>query len=92
MGKFQEIETGGFREDLDLNFGSQQERIVKKLQEYVYPQLRNQPYFGPNIKKLRNYNPDTWRYRIGDYRFFYEIDTQRHLVIMIAAEHRSDAY
>ncbi len=92
MGKFKEIETDGFREDLNRDFGGQQERIVKKLQEYVYPQLRSQPYYGPNIKKLKNYKPDTWRYRIGDYRFFYEIDDKNHLVVMTTAEHRGDAY
>ena len=92
MGKFKEIETDGFRKDLNLDFGGQQDRIVKKLQEYVYPQLRSQPYYGPNIKKLKKYKPDTWRYRIGDYRFFYEIDEKRRLVIMISAEHRGNAY
>lgn len=92
MGKFKEIETDGFQEDLNRDFSGQQERIFKKLQEYVYPQLRSQPYYGPNIKKLKNYKPDTWRYRIGDYRFFYEIDDKNHLVIMITAEHRGHAY
>ena len=70
MGRFKEIETKGFQEDLNQDFGGQQKRIVRKLQEYVYPQLRLQPYFGHNIKKLKNYKPDTWRYRIGDHRFF----------------------
>mgnify|MGYP001576767371 CR=1 FL=1 len=92
MDKFKEIETKGFQEDLSQDFGGQQKRIIQKLQQYVYPQLRTQPYFGLHIKKLKNYKPDTWRYRIGDYRFFYEIDEKNHLVIMIAAENRSDAY
>lgn len=92
MDKFKEIETDGFKEDLNRDFGGQQGRIFKKLQEYVYPQLRNQPHYGLNIKKLKNYKPDTWRYRIGDYRFFYEIDDKNHLIIMIAAERRGDAY
>ena len=92
MGNFTVIETRGFLLDLNQDFGGQQKRIEKKLKEFVYPQLENQPYFGKNIKKLRNYTPETWRYRIGDYRFFYEIDDQKHLVIMIAAESRREAY
>jgi mRNA interferase RelE/StbE len=92
VARYREIETKGFQEDLSRDFSGQQKRIVRKLQEYVYPQLRIQPYFGPNIKKLKNYEPDTWRYRIGDYRFFYEIDEKNRLVIMLAAENRSDAY
>lgn len=65
---------------------------MAKLQTYAYPQLRQQPYFGKNIKKLRNYSPDTWRYRIGDYRFFYTIDDRRKIVFMLAIDHRGSAY
>ena len=92
MNKFTVIETEGFLEDLNLDFSGQKDRVLIKLKEFVYPQLSHQPYFGKNIKKLRNYKPDTWRYRIGDFRFFYEIDDQKHLVVMIAADHRRDAY
>ena len=35
--------------------------IQQKLIEYVYPQLRVDCFHGPNIKKLRGYQPDTWR-------------------------------
>jgi len=42
--------------------------LEKKLNEYVFPQLRVEPFYGKNIKKLRNYTPKTWRYRIGRYR------------------------
>lgn len=45
-----------------------QELITKKMKEYVIPQIQSEPYFGVNIKKLKNYNPPTWRYRIGNYR------------------------
>lgn len=74
------------------DFEGQGERIRKKLLEYVYPQLRNNPYLGKNIKKLKNYKPDTWRYRIGDYRFFYEINEKERVVYMIAADSRKDSY
>lgn len=66
--------------------------IRKKLSDYVYPQLRDNPYMGKNIKKLKNYKPDTWRYRIGKYRFFYEIDENDDIVFMIAADARKDSY
>jgi len=59
---------------------------------YVYPQLKQNPHFGKNIKKLLNYNPDTWRYRISSYRFFYEIDDQSKIVFMISADNRQNAY
>ncbi len=66
--------------------------MIQKLQEYVYPELRQHPHFGANIKKLKHLKPETWRYRIGAWRFFYEIDEDSKIVFLIAAHHRSSAY
>lgn len=92
MDKYRIFETEQFLGDLTQDFEGQGEKLRKKLLEYVYPQLRNNPYFGKNIKKLKNYKPDTWRYRIGDYRFFYEISEKERMVYMIAADSRKDSY
>lgn len=66
--------------------------LRQKLQGYVYPQLREQPHYGRNIKKLRAYTPDTWRYRIGRYRIFYMIDEDDQVVLLLTAEQHKDAY
>jgi mRNA interferase RelE/StbE len=66
---------------MERNFNGKGEKLRKKLIGHVYPQLRNNPYFGKNIKKLKNYSPDTWRYRIGGYRFFCEIDDKAHITL-----------
>lgn len=71
--------------------GAQKERILLKLKGYIYPQLRQQPFFGKNIKKLRDYKPETWRYRVGDFRFFYEIDERKRVVFMLTADRRGSA-
>jgi mRNA interferase RelE/StbE len=92
LDNFKVFETDQFLKDLEQDFSGQQERIKRKLITYVYPQLRENPYFGRNIKKLVNYKPDTWRYRIGDYRFFYTIDEHKKLVSMIAIDSRQEAY
>ncbi|MFN0117071.1 MAG: type II toxin-antitoxin system RelE family toxin [Elusimicrobiota bacterium] len=63
-----------------------------KTKQYVYPQLKKQLHFGPNIKKLRTWNPETWRYRVGDWRIFYEINLQKKIVYMIALYARKSAY
>jgi len=86
------FETDGFLEDLEHDFQGRKDKITKKLREYVYPLLRTSPTFGPNIKRLRGLSPPTWRYRIGDYRFFYQIDEDEKVVFMIAAHHRSASY
>jgi mRNA interferase RelE/StbE len=92
LGKLIIFETDQFFEDIAGDFGGHADRIRKKLLKYVYPQLRTNPYFGINIKKLKNYKPDTWRYRIGRYRFFYEIGEKERIIYMIAAESRKDSY
>ena len=92
LSEFRIFETDRFQDDLRKYSGSPGEKVVKKLRLFVYPQLRQQPYFGKNIKKLRGYQPETWRYRIGDYRFFYEIDDRKKIIFMIAADLRSGSY
>ena len=86
------FETKGFLEDLEQDFKGRKSKIHKKLREYVYPQLKTMPWFGSQIRKLKDYFPDTWRYRIGDYRFFYQVDEENKIVYMIAAEHRKQSY
>lgn len=92
MDKFKVFETNRFLKDIEQDFRGQQEQIKRKLRNYVYPQLKQNPYFGKNIKKLKNYKPDTWRYRIGDYRFFYEVNDAEKIVFMIAVDNRQSAY
>ena len=66
--------------------------LRRKLDSYVYPQLRQSPYFGPNIRKLQGYTPPTWRYRIGPYRVFYSLDEDGKIVFILTIDDRKDAY
>ena len=66
--------------------------IRKKLVSYVYPQLRQEPYFGPNIKKRQGFSPVVWRYRIGRFRIFYQVDDAARTVFILTIDHRKDAY
>jgi mRNA interferase RelE/StbE len=90
MFRIFEIET--FLTSLDQDFEGQKDKIKAKLRSHVYQQLKQSPSFCPNIKKLKNWEPPTWRYRIGSYRFFYEIDGENQIVSMLLAEHRGKAY
>ena len=92
MSEYRIFETDQFQSDLYSNLGPRREKIVAKLHAEVYPQLRRQPFFGRNIKKLKGYKPETWRYRIGGFRFFYEIDDARKIVFLIAADTRQKSY
>jgi len=92
LSKYRIFETEQFQKDLRRIGSSGQPKVAQKLRDYVYPQLSEHPHFGPNIKKLKGFDPDTWRYRIGAYRFFYEVDEDEKIVFMLAASHRSVAY
>ena len=92
MTDYRIFETEQFQKDLRRIGRSDQPKVAQKLRDYIYPQLREHPHFGPNIKILKGFDPDTWRYRIGAYRFFYEIDEDEKIVFMLAASHRSVAY
>lgn len=66
--------------------------IKKKLKTYVYPQIKKEPYFGKNIRRLRNYTPKTWRYRIGKFRLFYTVDHEEHTIYILTIDFRKDIY
>ena len=92
MARYQVFETQQYQKDLCLLSKTALPKIETKLKSYVYPQLKEEPHFGTHIKKLKNYFPATWRYRIGDWRFFYEIDEEEKIVSMTAIHHRGRAY
>ena len=94
-GSFQPFgvfETQCFRADLAGLGVVAQKRLEAKLRDYIYPILRQTPHSGSNIKRLKNWDPSTLRYRVGDWRFFYEIDQKRRIVFMTAPDHRKEAY
>lgn len=92
LDKYRIFETRQFEKDLTGISRSGLRKIAQKLSDFVYPQLRQHPHFGSNIKKLKKFTPDTWRYRIGAWRFFYEIDEEEKVIFMLAASHRSSSY
>lgn len=89
---FRIFETDQFLKDLKKLRINENSSKYKKVSGMVYDQLRENPYFGKNIKKLRNWKPETWRYRIGDLRLFYIIDDGVRIVSIVSIEPRSTAY
>jgi mRNA interferase RelE/StbE len=92
LADYRIFETEGFLADLRRIARSAGPRLEGKLREHVYPQLRKEQHFGLGIRKLRAWTPETWRVRIRDWRFFYEIDERDRLVVMTAAHNRREAY
>ena len=52
------FETEQFQKDLGQIAKSGEKKIFNKLQTFVYPQLRMHPHYGPNIKKLKDFDPE----------------------------------
>ncbi|TGK23591.1 type II toxin-antitoxin system RelE family toxin [Leptospira stimsonii] len=67
-------------------------QLQKKLTDYVYPILKKNPFFGPNIKKLKGDFDGLYRYRIGKYRLFYLIKDNELLVVFVDIDQRKDSY
>ncbi|MBU0475093.1 MAG: type II toxin-antitoxin system RelE/ParE family toxin [Bacteroidetes bacterium] len=92
MNKYKIFETNEFQKRIEKTSKKDKSFIENKLIQYIYPQLKEEPHFGNNIKKLVNYNPETWRYRIGKYRLFYVIDEEEKIIYLISIDLRKDVY
>jgi mRNA interferase RelE/StbE len=68
------------------------QRYYIRARERLYPQLKENPFSGPNIKRLKGDLSGIYRYRIGDYRLFYTIDAEKKMVYMLDLDNRKDAY
>ncbi len=66
--------------------------LYPKIKDYIYPILRKNPFFGPNIKKLKGKLSDIYRYRLGNYRLFYTVDQGKVIVYILDIKDRKDAY
>jgi mRNA interferase RelE/StbE len=86
---FEIAETRSFQKEIEK---SQYRSIYRKIVDYVYPMLRENPFFGPNIKRLKGKYSDFYRYRVGQYRVFYKIHQNTVTVYIVGIEHRKDAY
>ena len=92
MSDFRIFETEEFQNKLGKLPAGSARFVQKKLAVYVYPQLRKDPFLGPNIKKLKGYDPTTWRYRIGAFRMFFMVDQTERIIFMLSIDDRRDAY
>jgi mRNA interferase RelE/StbE len=92
LSDYRLFETRTFQNDLDRLGAATARRIRLTLEERVYPLLRASPRQVPSAARLRDWEPPTWRIRIGSWRVFYEIDDEKQVVFLTAADHRKDAY
>jgi len=92
LGNYKIFETDEFIKKVGKISNRDKSFIEKKLLHRIYPQLREEPHYGNNIKKLIDYTPETWRYRIGKYRLFYVINEDEKIIYLLSMDLRKDAY
>ena len=87
--KYTVAETESFQKKINKK---EYKNFYKKIRDYVYPILKKNPFYGPNIKRLKGNYSEYLRYRVGDYRLFYRIDNEKIILFIIDIAHRKDAY
>jgi mRNA interferase RelE/StbE len=92
LSEYQIFETDEFLKKIKKITNRDQIFIERKILQHIYPQLKEEPHYGNNIKKLMDYKPETWRYRIGKYRLFYVIDENEKTVYILSIDLRKEAY
>lgn len=83
LSKFQIAETKTFekvKKKID-------KKLYSKIENFVYPQLRENPFYGINIKKLKDDLEGYYRYRIGNYRLFYLIENDKLIIAVVDFKH-----
>jgi len=66
-------------------------KLYLKIKIFVYPQLKENPFYGSNIKKLKDNLEGYYRYRVGNYRLFYLIEDNKLIIAIVDYKHRQDA-
>ncbi len=92
LSDFRIFETNEFTKHLKKLSKQETVFVQNKLKNYVYPQLKTEPFRGKNIKKLLGYTPNTWRYRIGKFRIFYIVDNKEKIISILTIDNRKDIY
>jgi mRNA interferase RelE/StbE len=67
-------------------------KIYDKIINNVYPQLKSNPFYGTNIKKLKGEFEGYYRYRVGNYRLFYLVEREKVFVIITDFKHKQNSY
>lgn len=68
-----------FSEEVLNFYQSAEDAVVKRLNRCI-EHLRQNPFFGRNIRKLRGELEGSYRYRLGSLRVVYSIDKKEKVV------------
>ena len=67
------------------------DELIDELQQ-CFDDIRQNPYKGASIKKLKGDLSASWRYRIGNYRVIYTVDEDNQSITVSVIAHRRESY
>ena len=80
-----------FTDRAQTHYNSLDTNMTRRVNEALERLIQN-PFFGPNIVKLKGSYTGQYRYRVGSYRIIYEVDTQNQRCIVISISARGKSY
>ena len=80
-----------FTNKAQTHYNSLDANMTRRISEAI-DQLTQNPFFGPNIAKLKGSYAKRYRYRVGSYRIVYEVDTQHQKCFVISISTRGKSY
>ena len=78
-------------EEAEKHYNALDDVIVRRV-NIAIEHLTENPYFGPNIVKLKGEFQGQYRYRVGSYRIVYDINGKKHVVTVRGIFLRGRAY
>ncbi len=60
--------------------------VYDKIKDFVYPRLKKNPFYGPNIRQLTDELAGYHRFRTDDYRLFYLIKQKQSVIVIVALQ------
>ena len=80
-----------FTDKAQTHYNSLDPNMTRRTNEAI-ERLTQNPFFGPNIVKLKGPHTKRYRYRVGSYRIIYEVDTQHQKCIIMSISSRGKSY
>ena len=80
-----------FTDEAEKHYHAFDANMTRRVNQAINLLTRN-PFFGPNIVKLKGEYAGLYRYRVGSYRIVYSVDRARRVCVIRGIYPRGRAY
>jgi len=78
-------------DEAEKQYNALDDTVIKRINTAIEKLVEN-PFFGPNIVKLRGKLEGQYRYRVGSYRIVYNVSKEKHVITLKGFFQRGSAY